>query len=379
MRAPRLLILGAFLLASACAGTLDRLRSDKPDEQLDGIRRYSEETDPAVRMEAIPELFRLVGDDRPAVRLGAFRALASQKVAGGRTALDLFPTESAPCLILFNVLMNDVGSFTPEEQRQIVGLVLRETCTDEERTAAWLKARLTAPAELAFHLRAAPDLASAVRLFDLADDASFTALPDDDQRYANVAYVVWLADFFLAGRVGDGLDEYGRALAEVDVAKRDLTAALKSRAEGAADGAERVKEASRIVNSRMAHLVELEPGVKPKLDPVRAGTQRFLVHAAALRTALVDPALRRQVDERFLAPARLKAASFVGPWVEELSAELAEGRRPQPASVGRPGKIRLDEPAPATPAPAPAPKPAKKATKKPGPKTPAKAAAAPRR
>jgi hypothetical protein len=364
MRAPRLLILGAFLLASACAGTLDRLRSDKPDEQFDGVRRYSEETDPAVRMEAIPELFRLVGHDRPDVRLAAFRALAGQKVAGGRTALDLFPTESAPCLILFNVLMNDAGSFTPEEQRQIVGLVLRETCTDEERTNAWLKTRLAAPAELAFHLRAAPDLASAVRLFDLVDDATFAALPDDDQRYGNVAYVVWLADFFLAGRVGDGLDEYGRALAEVDVAKRDLTAALKARADGAADGAERVKEASRIVNSRMAHLVELEPGVKPKLDPVRAGTQRFLVHAAALRAALTDPALRRQVDERFLAAAKLKASSFVVPWVEELSVELAEGRRPQPTSVGRPGKIRLDEPEPA---------------KKPAAKTPAKGPAAPRR
>jgi len=376
MRALRPLLL-IVLLASACAGTLDRLRSQKPDGQLDGIRRFSEEKDAKVRLEAVPELFRLVGNDRADVRLAAFRALEHQKVAGGRTALDLFPTESAPCLILFNVLMNDDQAFTPEEQRRIVAIVLRETCTDQERTDQWLKKRLANPGELAFHLRAAPDLASAVRLHELSSDETFAALPIDDQRYANAAYVIWLADFFLAGRVGDSLGDYGKALAEVDAAKRDLTTALKARAEGAADGAERVKEASKIVNARMERLVELEPGVKPKLDPIRDGTIRFLVHAAALRTAEGDPALRRQIDERFLAADQLKAATFVVQWVDDLTADLAAGKRPQPASVDRPGKIRVDEPQPTPPAPPPAP--AKKKATKPGKKAPAVSSPAPGR
>lgn len=376
MRALRPLLLVTFLLAASCAGTLDRLRSPKPDEQLDGIRRFSEEKDAQVRLQAVPELFRLIGNDRADVRLAAFRALEHQKVAGGRTALDLFPTESAPCLITFNVLMNDAATFTPDEQRRITAIVLRETCTDPERTDAWLKQRLADPVELAFHLRAAPDLPSAVRLHELASAQAFAALPLDDQRYANTAYVVWLADFFLGGRVGDSLGDYGKALAEVDAAKRDLTTALKARAEGAPAGAERVKEASKIVNTRMERLVALEPGVKPKLDPIRDGTIRFLVHAAALRAALTDNDLRQQVDRRFLAADQLKAATFVLQWVDELTAELADGKRPQPASVNRPGKIDLDEPPPAPPAPPPVPaKKAKKASKK----APAKAPAAPSR
>ena len=376
MRALRTSILAVLVLATACAGTLDRLRSSKTDEQLDGIRRFSEEKDPAVRLEAVPELFRLVGKDDLEVRLAAFRALEHQKLKGGRTALDLFPTESAPCLILFNVLMSDTASFTPEEQRRITAMVLAEKCTDEARTDAWLRQRLADPAELAWHLRAAPDLASAVRLHDLASDAAFLGLSVDDQRYANTAYVLWLADFFLAGRVGDSLDEYAKALSEVDVAKRDLTTALKARADGAADGADRVKEATKIVNARMGHLVELEPGVKPRLDPIREGTIRFLVHAAALSSAISDPALRQAVPERFLAPGQLKAGAFIGQWLDELSADLAAARRPQPASVNRPGKIQVDEPAP--PAPPPAPE-KKKPTKKSGGKSPAKPAAAPKR
>jgi len=378
MRRLQIPLLALLALATACAGTLDRLRSPKVDEQLDGIRRFSEESDPAVRLEAVPELFRLVGSDQREVRLTAFRALERQKLKGGRTALDLFPTESAPCLILFNVLMNDAGSFSPDEQRRITGMVLAEKCTDEARTDAWLAQRLADPAELSWHLHAAPDLAAAVRLHGLASDAAFLGLSADDQRYANTAYVLWLADFFLTGRVGDSLDEYAKALAEVDVAKRDLTTALKARAEGASDGADRVKEATKIVNGRMARLVELEPGVKPKLDPIREGTVRFLVHAAALPAAISDPALRQAATDRFLAPGQLKAGAFISQWLDELSADLAAGRRPQPASVARPGKIQVDEPAPPAP-PAPEKKPTKKPAKRPAAKPPAKAATTPRR
>jgi hypothetical protein len=332
------LLLAALALATGCAGALDRLRSPDVRDQLKGLEKLKDEKDPAVHAEAVPLLFALLTGAPHEPRSGALEALLRVKTRDGRTGLELSAASNEACGKLSGALMASWADFTPAQRERVLDFLLEQTCVDADE---WLKPHLVEPAMVEGRLRAVDTLGAVAKVFDLTPDASFEKLPSDLRHYANALYVLWMADFYLTGQVGEKLGDYGKVLGQVDAARRDLSAALAAKARGEQGAEEQVKARTQQLNSIMARLVELEPAVKPRLEPIKAETQGFLLHAAAQRAAIGDGKLRERLNQGFLNPAQLKSATFILQWVEDLSSELASGTRRSPDSVMAPGKIRL--------------------------------------
>lgn len=388
----------AAVLLAACGGPLKLLRSVEIEDQRKGLAALEQEKDPGVWAEAIPELFKLLAHKDPAMRRSAFEALEAQKVEGEKTALDLYPRDSGRCIVMFNLFMSTIKDYPKAKQARIVQLTLGQSCVDADD---WLKEQLNDARLLSWQIRSAKDLATLVRVFDLASDKGFEGLSSEERRYANAAYVLWMADFYLTTRVGGGaLIEYARVLDTVNASKRELTAALKARAaaprptsvevpvaaikaaeaapaveaapataqpEAAASGAEpattetvvpsapapppavapvnpsvaRVRAAMKKVNEDMMRLVELEPGVKAKLDPIREETITFLLHAASLSRLLTEAGFKARLTGPFMSSAQLKSAPFIQRWFDELVDDLTAGRRSDPENSDAPGKIQM--------------------------------------
>ena len=310
-----LALLALLCLLAGCAGALERLASPKLDDQLSGITKLGEVSDPAIREQAIPRLFALLshGDDK--VKPRAFDALDAIELADGSRGLDHPPEDAAECGLLYGTFMGKWELFSEAQRARIIDRMVEQTCIEADE---WIAGHLEDVAFAGERLRQASSLRAAVKLVDLMGEETLSRQPAPLAAYGRALSIVWMADFYLTGRVGAQLGEYGRKLQAVNEAKAALTRGLRELAKSGKGAGEETKALTKALNDALAALAPLEPEVRPTLTAIEQETKDVLKEAVTHRRAITDEALAARFDERMLKEDQLASGWFIVKWFKEL-------------------------------------------------------------
>ena len=134
-----LAVLFAF---TCCAGPLELMRSEKVEDQLDGIARLSTEGRELSGEAAMGPLVALLASPNARVRGQAYEALRTLRLADGRSGLETAVADDRECPRVVAALVEHWDSYPADAVGEIVELVAAQRCREE---STWLLARLPSP------------------------------------------------------------------------------------------------------------------------------------------------------------------------------------------------------------------------------------------